>query len=85
MNLQPTLENDLIILRPLKENDFDVLYEVANDPLIWEQHPQNDRHKRAVYSEFFEDSMKSKGALIVIDKLSNSIIGSTRFKPVKNA
>ena len=85
MNLQPTLENDLIILRPLKENDFDVLYEVANDPLIWEQHPQNDRHKRAVYSEFFEDSIKSKGALIVIDKLSNSTIGSTRFKPVNNA
>lgn len=84
MNLQPTLENDLIILRPLSENDFEKLYEVAKDPLIWEQHPNRDRYKREVYSEFFKDSTKSKGALIVIDKASDAIIGSTRFKPVNN-
>jgi RimJ/RimL family protein N-acetyltransferase len=84
VNLQPTLENDLIILRPLRENDFEVLYKVAKDPLIWEQHPNRDRYKRVVYTEFFRDSIESKGALIVIDKSSNSIIGSTRFKPVNN-
>ncbi len=84
MNLQPTLENDLILLRPLIENDFEGLYEVAKDPLIWKQHPCSDRYEREVYSEFFENSIKSKGALIVIEKSKHSIIGSSRFKPVKD-
>ena len=57
MNLQPTLENDLILLRPLRENDFEGLYEIAKDPLIWEQHPSRNRYKRVVYSEFFGDSI----------------------------
>lgn len=83
MNLQPTLENDLILLRPLRENDFEELYDVAKDPLIWEQHPCRDRYKREVYSEFFKDSIKSEGSIIVVDKSKNSIIGSSRFKPVE--
>ncbi|UCH66196.1 MAG: GNAT family N-acetyltransferase [Ignavibacterium sp.] len=84
MNLQPTLEDDLIILRPLRENDFETLYEVAKDPLIWKQHPCSDRYKSSVYSKFFEESIKSNGALIILDKSSNNVIGSTRFKPVDN-
>ncbi len=84
-NLQPTLENELVILRPLNEQDFESLYQVAKDPLIWEQHPNSDRFKRDVYSAFFKDSMESKGALIVIDKASNEVIGSTRFKLINGA
>ena len=37
INWQPLLENDLLILRPLKAEDFDALFKVASDPLIWEQ------------------------------------------------
>ena len=48
-NLQPALENELVILRPLNEQDFESLYQVAKDPLIWEQHPNSDRFKRDVY------------------------------------
>ncbi len=84
-NLQPTLENELVILRPLNEQDFEPLYQVAKDPLIWEQHPNSDRFKRDVYSAFFKDSMESKGALIVIDKTSSEVIGSTRFNQIKGA
>ncbi|MDX1700970.1 MAG: GNAT family N-acetyltransferase [Melioribacteraceae bacterium] len=84
MNRQPILENDLVSLRPLLETDFDLLYEVAKDPLIWEQHPNSDRYKPDVYSEFFEDSMNSKGALIIIDKSTNNVIGSSRFNPINN-
>jgi RimJ/RimL family protein N-acetyltransferase len=84
-NLQPTLENELVILRPLNEQDFESLYQVAKDPVIWEQHPNSDRFKRNVYSAFFKDSIVSKGALIVIDKTSNEVIGSTRFKRIKGA
>lgn len=83
MNLQPTLEDHHIILRPLDENDFNPLYEVARDPLIWHQHPSQNRYKRNVYAAFFADSLESKGALVVIDKRFNKVIGSSRFEPVK--
>jgi len=83
--LQPTLENELIILRPQSENDFESLYQVAKDPLIWEQHPGKDRYGRDVYADFFKESIASKGALLIIDKASDEVIGSTRFKPITGA
>ena len=82
MNLQPILENETIHLRPLKEDDFEPLYQIAKDPLIWEQHPCADRYKKEVYAEFFKESLDSQGALIVIDKSQNIIIGSSRYKPI---
>jgi len=82
LNLQPTLKNELIILRPLRENDFEPLYQVAKDPLIWEQHPSNDRYQINVYTKFFNESIESKGSLVIIDKKSNEVIGSTRFKRI---
>jgi len=85
MNLQPELEDELIILKPLRDEDFNSLYEVAKDPLIWEQHPCSDRYKKEVYEEFFMDSVKSKGALKIIEKSSGKVIGSTRFERIINS
>ncbi|TNE59081.1 MAG: N-acetyltransferase [Bacteroidetes bacterium] len=82
MEIQPILEDDLIRMRPLEAADFELLYAVAKDPLIWEQHPCWDRYKKAVFAEFFEDSMQSGGALVILDKATDTIIGSSRFKPV---
>ena len=80
MNLQPThLETETVMLIPLKETDFEALFAVASDPLIWEQHPSNDRFKRDVFLSFFNDGMASKGAFLIIDKLSNEVIGSSRY------
>lgn len=67
MNLQPTLENDLVLLRPLKPQDFEDLYEVAKDPKIWKQH-HADRFKRHEFDRFFKESIESQGALVVFDK-----------------
>src|SRR5437867_2338673 len=82
-DLQPKLENELLLLRPLREEDFENLYKVASDPLIWEQHPAKDRCERDVFELFFRDAMKSSGAFVVIDKKLGQIIGSTRFHAVK--
>lgn len=79
LNRQPTLEDNLVTLRPLKELDCEALYEVAQDPLIWEQHPSN-RYQRAVFDDFFRDAIDSKGALLVLDKASGQAIGSSRFE-----
>lgn len=78
-DLQPRLENDLLLLRPLLEEDFDGLYKVASDPLLWEQHPASDRYKKDVFEALFRDAMLSKGAFAVVDKKTGQIIGSTRF------
>lgn len=79
MNLQPTLKDDFVILYPLQTSDFDELYKVASDPLVWEQHPNKDRYKREVFQNFFDGAMQSKGAFKIIDIDSNETIGSTRF------
>lgn len=79
INLQPTLQNDFILLLPLQQNDFERLYAVASDPLIWEQHPNKDRYKREVFQIYFEGAMESKGALLLIDKLTGEVAGSSRF------
>lgn len=80
LNLQPLLKNDLVILRPLKDEDFDDLFKVASDALIWEQHQNKDRHTLENFTSFFKESIDSKGALVILDANSNRIIGSSRFK-----
>ena len=77
--LQPFLENENVQLVPLQENDFEALYEVASDPLIWEQHPSKDRYKIEVFTTFFKGALASGGAFKIIDKSTNEIAGSTRF------
>jgi RimJ/RimL family protein N-acetyltransferase len=77
--LQPTLKGELVELRPLRQEDFEAIYAVACDPLIWEQHPNPDRYKEAVFREFFRGAMESVGAFLVSDAKSGEVIGSSRF------
>jgi N-acetyltransferase len=79
INIQPTLENELVLVSPLSDADFEGLYSVASDPKIREQHPNKDRWKREVFQNFFEGALQSKGAFKVIDKETQSCLGSTRF------
>ncbi|MEP7326949.1 MAG: GNAT family N-acetyltransferase [Gemmatimonadota bacterium] len=78
-DLQPTLRGSRLELRPLRPGDFDELFRAASDPLIWEQHPENDRNTREVFQMFFDGALASKGALVVIDRKSGRIIGSSRY------
>jgi RimJ/RimL family protein N-acetyltransferase len=73
------LEDSLLKLVPLEETDFENLFAVASDPLIWEQHPTHDRYKREVFQLFFDGAVAGKSAFLIIDKVSNTLIGSTRF------
>src|SRR5947209_7705152 len=78
-DLQPHLQGDLVELRPLCASDFSDLYAVASDPLIWEQHPSNDRYQEEVFKNFFREALESHGALIAIDRKDGRVIGSSRF------
>ena len=78
-DLQPHLKGELIELRPLAHDDWDELFAVASDSLIWEQHPERDRYKEDVFRIFFKEALESGGAFIIIDRKTQHIIGSTRF------
>ena len=78
-DLQPVLTGELLELRPLRDEDFPVLYAVASNPLIWEQHPQPERCTEPVFREFFRGAMESGGAFLAIDRKDGHVIGSSRF------
>ncbi len=76
---QPLLRGDLVELRPLRSEHYDDLYAVAADPLIWEQHPDENRHEEKSFQLFFREALASGGALITIDARTQLVIGSSRF------
>ena len=80
MNRQPTLEGERLLLRPLRADDWDALFAVASDPLVWEVHPAHDRWQEPVFRAFFADALDKGGALVVIDNASGAIVGSSRFQ-----
>ncbi len=79
VDLQPTLAGASLTLRPLAAADFDALYAVAADPLIWEQHPEPTRYQRPVFEGFFAGALASGGALAVLRRDSGAIIGTSRY------
>jgi N-acetyltransferase len=80
MDIQPSyLVNDIVELVPLKQSDFEELYAVASDPLIWEQHPNPDRYKKEVFEVYFKGAIASGGAFLIMDASTNEILGCTRF------
>ena len=80
MNFKSNFEDISISLLQIKKENFEELYLVASDPIIWEQHPENDRWKKEKFSIFYKNGLQNKfGFLLIFDKHKNEIIGSTRF------
>jgi len=80
MDRQPALEGDRVRLRPMREDDWDALFAIASDPAVWEQHPIHDRWREEVFAEFFADALANKGALVVIDRAKEAVIGTSQFR-----
>lgn len=76
---QPVLQGERVDVRPLRAEDWDALYAVASDSLIWEQHPARNRHELDVFRAFFDEALASGGALVVVDRANGLVIGSSRF------
>ena len=79
VNRQPTLEGELVGVRPLRVDDFDQLHAAAADPLLWEQHPEKDRWREEVFRAYFDDHLASGGALAVVERATGNLIGATRY------
>jgi RimJ/RimL family protein N-acetyltransferase len=85
LDRQPTLEGETLLLRPLRPADFDALFAVASDPLIWEQHPAHDRWQEPIFRAFFDDALAQGGALAVVEKSSGEVVGSSRYQGLENS
>ncbi len=77
---QPHLEGPHVRLRPLREADFGALYEVARDPLLWEQHPCPDRWKEPVFRVYFDEALACGGALVIEDSASGRALGASQYR-----
>lgn len=77
--LQPVLQGATLRLRPLGPDDFELVFGAASDPLIWAQHPSPLRYQRPVFEQWFAEALASKGALVVEDRGSGRVIGSSRY------
>jgi RimJ/RimL family protein N-acetyltransferase len=66
LDRQPTLLGELLELRPLRADDFQALFRMAADPLVWEQHPERDRYQEATFRAFFDDVFRSVRRVIFI-------------------
>ncbi|MFD0896119.1 GNAT family N-acetyltransferase [Luteolibacter ambystomatis] len=76
---QPTLIGPTVSLKPLQPEDFEALFTVASDPLIWEQHPDSSRRERAGFEKWFAAALSSGGAFTIRDLVSGNVIGSSRY------
>jgi len=74
------LQTEHFSLELLTPSDFDALYAVASDPLLWEQHPEADRWQRSKFQRFFQGGLANDlGCFVIKEKRSRRATGSSRF------
>jgi RimJ/RimL family protein N-acetyltransferase len=76
---QPILRDDLVEIIPLSPEDFESLFAIASDPLIWEQHPNKERATREGFRPFFEEAIEKGMAFRIVDRKTQEVIGSSRY------
>ena len=79
MHLQPTLANELVQIVPLQASDFEDVFNIASDKLLWEQHPEKERYKIEVFQAFFKTAIASKSAFKLVDIITGYTIGTSRY------
>ena len=73
-------KNNNYYIKKLEISDFDLLYNIGKNPLIWEQHPEHDRWKEEKFKIYFDKGIKNIfGIYGVFDTKKDKIIGSSRF------
>ena len=82
------LENDIVLLRPLKEEDISHFREFSlNEPELWKYSltPADGLENLKIYIQHAlrEKELKTSYPFVVFDKRTNKIAGSTRFYDYK--
>jgi len=79
LDRQPHLTGSRVSLRPMRAEDWDALYAIASDPLLWAGHPAHDRWQEPVFRAFFDAALASGGGLAILDAVSGALIGASRY------
>ena len=87
---QSFLINDRIYLRPVEPEDIDIMYEMENDPLMWDISSFTVPYSRYVLRQYIEGSQSDMFAdkqlrLMIIRREDNRILGTidvTDFVPL---
>ena len=75
---EPALTGPTIHVRPIRSGEFEALYAVASDPLLWAQHPARNRSQRGVFEVWFKSALEQH-ALVVEERSTRRVIGSSRY------
>ncbi|MBA4241412.1 MAG: N-acetyltransferase [Sphingobacteriaceae bacterium] len=75
---QQVLENNEVILTPLVDEYYNQLLNTSLDPILWEHHPISNAYTTVGFDKFYKEA-KAIGSLVIIDKIKDNVIGSTRF------
>lgn len=78
-DFQPTLTGDIVVIRPIRPDDWPALFAAASDPEIWKLHPASDRYTEPVFREFFDNAIASNMAFVFVERASGRLIGSSRY------
>ena len=76
---QPVLTGELLLLRPMTDEDFEPLFRIASNPAVWDQHPSKDRAQEGVFRSWFDEALACRGALVARDQRTGEVIGTSRF------
>ncbi len=80
MDRQPVLKGERLVLRPLAATDWAGLFGVAADPLLWELHPMHTRWQEPVFRAMFDEALGAGGALVVTERATGAVIGSSQYR-----
>lgn len=73
------LENETILLRPLTEQDFSLLWPLTQEPELWEYFT-HDLSKFEAFKPWASDHFEGKRLqFVILDKKTNQVAGSSGF------
>ncbi len=80
------LENEVVVLKPLEQEDKQGILKAGSYPEIWSHTPSTIENMEDV-NNFVENALATKYAqtefpFVIVDKKSGQIIGSTRFMDI---
>jgi len=81
-DFNPFLADNRVVIRPLCSGDFDALYGISSDPLLWEQHPAKERSTYEGFKKWFEEAMATEKALFIEDRKTGQAVGTSRYREI---
>ena len=84
-DIQPVLIGQNYLIFPLTEHDREELYIAANDPFLWEQHPEKNRWKRSVFDFYFDALVAAPGSVVFVCEKDIRVVGCSRIYQAPNA